>query len=68
MEIQWFSLRQIANKTGHYLDITNCITGIICGYKFNSIYFKIISDYAKIFNVDAYKLNYKNGYPGFDKI
>lgn len=51
-----------------YVDITDTITGIICGYKFNSIYNDIILGYAEKFRIDAYQLNYKNGYPGFYRI
>jgi len=51
-----------------YIDISECIEGIICGSKFNKVYHKIIIDYAKLFNVNAYQLSFKKGYPSFEKL
>lgn len=51
-----------------YIDISNCIEGIICGFKFKEVYKQLMADYARKFKVNSYQLNFKNGFPGFDKI
>lgn len=51
-----------------YIEIDNCINGIICGTSFHDIYLPIIQKYSNKYEIPVYKMKWTDGFPGFDKI